>query len=148
MRTYSQKGVLQESFTDLRDGRYVLPVRISAQNEIDGTLYETSVSKQTVFIEPKEIGRLKQQTEAPAKSPSRKSTVILEATSKKLLPYAQEITQGSIILINWDITQAKAQARVEILARQLQLRLKEGFFSKHTTHLYWAGPCAEANYSK
>jgi DNA mismatch repair protein MutS2 len=30
MKTFSQKGVLQENFTDVRDGRYVLPVKIAS----------------------------------------------------------------------------------------------------------------------
>ena len=49
-------GILQENFTDVRDGRYVIPVKISSQNEIDGIIYEASASRQTVFVEPKEVG--------------------------------------------------------------------------------------------
>ncbi len=58
LKTFSQKGVLQENFTDVRDGRYVLPVKISSQGEIDGIIYEASASRQTVFVEPREVAYL------------------------------------------------------------------------------------------
>ena len=61
MREYGARGVLQEKFSDVRDGRYVLPVKVSDQSKVEGRVAELSVSKQTVFIEPKEVEQLQTQ---------------------------------------------------------------------------------------
>ncbi|MEO7163998.1 MAG: hypothetical protein ABI041_13850, partial [Bdellovibrionia bacterium] len=79
VKSYSQKGILQETFTDVRDGRYVLPVKISSQNEIDGIIYETSGSRQTVFVEPKEIAALNNRLRSRQNDLTQEVYLVLEA---------------------------------------------------------------------
>jgi DNA mismatch repair protein MutS2 len=43
---------LQEPIFTIRNGRYVLPVILSAQNKIKGIVHDTSSSGATVFVEP------------------------------------------------------------------------------------------------
>lgn len=52
---WKTEGVLQESFYDVIDGRYVVPVRVSAQNKIKGTIFGKSNTGLSVFIEPSEL---------------------------------------------------------------------------------------------
>lgn len=113
LHRYTQSGVLQESFSDVHDGRYVIPVRISSQNEVDGNVYGTSGSKQTVFIEPAEVAPLNNKLKRLENDLGIEIQEILERTSKILKPFSSEIESSVAILAHWDAAQAKARlARV------------------------------------
>lgn len=47
--------VLQDRYVTLRDGRYVLPIKVSFRNKVPGIVHDVSNSEETVFIEPQEI---------------------------------------------------------------------------------------------
>lgn len=49
---------LQDSYYTQREGRYVLPVKTSNKNKVDGIVHATSASGQTVFVEPAELVEL------------------------------------------------------------------------------------------
>ena len=48
----ARSNALQENIVTMRDGRYVIPVKVEHRNEIKGLLHDTSASGATVFIEP------------------------------------------------------------------------------------------------
>lgn len=52
------KKDLTEGFFTQRQGRYVLPVKISAKNRFKGSLVDYSASGETVYMEPSEVGEL------------------------------------------------------------------------------------------
>lgn len=47
--------VLQDRYVTNREGRWVLPVRSGMQHHFEGIIHSSSHTKQTVFMEPKEI---------------------------------------------------------------------------------------------
>lgn len=55
IKYWDSEGVLQENFYDVIDGRYVVPVRVSAQNKIKGTIFGKSNTGLSVFVEPAEL---------------------------------------------------------------------------------------------
>lgn len=55
IRQHEMEPVLQERYVTNREGRWVLPVRSGKQHSFDGIIHASSQSKQTVFMEPKEI---------------------------------------------------------------------------------------------
>jgi DNA mismatch repair protein MutS2 len=48
--TYSK--ALQDNIVTMRNGRYVVPVRVESKNEIKGLIHDTSSSGATIFVEP------------------------------------------------------------------------------------------------
>lgn len=50
--TSSYARHLQENIVTMRNGRYVIPVRVESKNEIKGLIHDTSASGATIFVEP------------------------------------------------------------------------------------------------
>jgi DNA mismatch repair protein MutS2 len=47
--------LLQEEFITLRNGRYVLPVKSSYKNRLEGIVHDQSQTRQTIFFEPLQV---------------------------------------------------------------------------------------------
>jgi DNA mismatch repair protein MutS2 len=140
LKSYSQKGVLQESFTDVRDGRYVLPVKISNQNEVDGITYEASASRQTVFIEPREVGALNNRLRQRQNDLLQEIYAILQDTSKQLQPFAGETSLAVQTLSHWDSVQAKARLGLHYSGKMIEVTSDREFVLHQTAHplLFWS----------
>ena len=52
IRSPQYAKALQEPIITMRDGRFVVPVKIECKNEVKGLVHDTSSSGATVFIEP------------------------------------------------------------------------------------------------
>jgi DNA mismatch repair protein MutS2 len=108
-RDYAERGLLQEKYSDVRDGRYVLPVKVSDQSKIEGRVAELSVSKQTVFIEPKEVEQLQSKLRRLEADASQEIFRILLGVAKTLKPSADQISGSVTLLSYWDSVQARAR---------------------------------------
>ncbi len=140
LKTLSQKGVLQENFTDVRDGRYVLPVKISCQGEIDGIIYEASASHQTVFVEPREVAALNNKLRQRQNDLIQEIYIVLEATSHQLQPFVHEMNVAILTLCHWDSVQAKARLARHYAGKTIQVTEDRTFFLHQTAHplLWWS----------
>ena len=140
LKTLATKGVLQENFTDVRDGRYVIPIKISCQNEIPGIIYEASASRQTVFVEPAEVGQLNNRLRQRQNDLLQEIYSILEAASKKLQPFCAEFTTSVEILTHWDAVQAKARIGRHYSGKTIQVSDERRFVLRQTAHplLWWS----------
>lgn len=142
LKNFSQKGILQENFTDVRDGRYVLPIKISSQNEVEGTIYEASASRQTVFVEPKEVASLNNRLRQRQNDLIQEIFVILEGISIRIKPFISEITEAIEILAHWDSIQGKARLGRHYSGKPIQVTEERYFSLTQTAHpmLWWSLP--------
>jgi DNA mismatch repair protein MutS2 len=142
VKTFSQKGVLQENFTDVRDGRYVLPIKISSQNEVEGIIYEASASRQTVFVEPKEVASLNNRLRQRQNDLLQEIYVVLQETSKQLQPYMPELDESVRSLTHWDTVQAKARMGRHYAGKSIHITEDQHFYLQQTAHplLWWSLP--------
>jgi len=138
LKSLTQKGVLQETYTDLRDGRYVVPVKISSQSEVDGIIHEASASKQTVFIEPKEVTHLNNRLRQRQNELLQEIYIVLQETSKKLQPFANELNLAVDILSHWDVVQARSRLGRQYAGKPIQVSTHRTFRMHQTAHpLLW-----------
>jgi DNA mismatch repair protein MutS2 len=142
IKTFSQKGVLQENFTDVRDGRFVVPIKISSQNEVEGIIYEASASRQTVFVEPKEVAVLNNRLRQRQNDLIQEIFVIMEEASKRLYPFTSELRVAAEILSYWDSVQAKARFGRHYAGKPIDVTEDRVFVLHQTAHplLWWSLP--------
>lgn len=142
LKSLTQKGVLQESYTDLRDGRYVVPVKISSQSEVEGIIHEASASKQTVFIEPKEVTHLNNRLRQRQNELLQEIYIVLQETSKKLQPFGHELDLAVDILSHWDVVQARSRLGRQYAGKPIDVSTNRCFRMHQTAHplLWWSLP--------
>ena len=142
MKSLSQRGIVQENFTDVRDGRYVLPIKIASQNEVEGIIYEASASRQTVFVEPKEVSLLNNRLRQKQNELLQEIDRILEALSGELTPYLVDIQSAVLVLAYWDAIQAKARFGRHYSGKSIQVTEERCFQLHQTAHplLWWSMP--------
>jgi DNA mismatch repair protein MutS2 len=140
LRDYSAKGLLQEKFSDVRDGRYVLPVRVSDQNKIEGRVAELSVSRQTVFIEPKEVEQLQSNLRRVEAETAQEIFVILMAVSRQLQPFVGMIGSSVELVSYWDAVQARARIAKVYGGKQITLSPEREWVLHDTVNpiLFWS----------
>lgn len=140
LKTFSQKGILQENFTDVRDGRFVLPIKISSQGDVDGIIYEASASRQTVFVEPKEVAPLNNRLKQRQNELIQEVFEVLQEASKNLQPFALEISSAVNVLSYWDSIQARARLGRHYAGKPIQVAEERIFQLHETAHplLWWS----------
>ncbi|WP_129598597.1 endonuclease MutS2 [Anaerophilus nitritogenes] len=89
------KKYIQEFIVSKRDDRYVIPIKASYKNEVDGVLLDTSSKGNTVFIEPKNVSKFSLELIR------LKSEEIME--EYKILSYLTELIFEKIIDIKLNI---------------------------------------------
>ena len=138
-REYAAKGVLQEKYSDVRDGRYVLPVRVSDQSKVDGRVAELSVSKQTVFIEPKEVEQLQTQLRRKEAEVSEEIFIILTSVSRQLHPFSGLMESSVLVVAYWDAVQARARIAKKYGGKSIQLSAEREWVLHDTANpiLFW-----------
>ncbi len=139
LKKLQTQGIAQDRFIDLRDGRYVIPVKIGSQSEILGITHETSVSKQTAYVEPKESEALNHRLKQKQGELLQEIFIILSETSKKLSPHSDLFYSSIQILTHWDYVQAKARFGKNYGGKPIQVVEEKTFKIRHGAHpLLWS----------
>jgi DNA mismatch repair protein MutS2 len=124
-----QRGLLQDSFSTLRSGRHVFPVRASHKGRVPGIYHGSSASGETVYIEPLEVLELANAVEATREEERRQVFLILLDLTDRLRPWLQEAGHMVELLRRLDGLQALARLANEkgwnlpIVERGAALRL-------------------------
>ena len=125
IRQHEMEPILQERYVTNREGRWVLPVRSGKQHAFEGIIHASSQTKQTVFMEPKEI--------IPLNNRLRQIEVDIEEEIERLLRQLSEYLVGQIggfelaqkNLLECDIRFAEAQLATHLQASPCRFDSKE-----------------------
>jgi len=103
-----QKEHLQESFTTLRDGRLVLPVREFSVSKIPGIVHGQSGSGSTKYVEPMPVVDINNNLQELFIAERRETIKILQRLSNLLRENKDSINHNLKALIHLDALQARA----------------------------------------
>lgn len=109
IRQHEMEPVLQDRYVTNREGRWVLPVRSGKQHAFEGIIHASSQSKQTVFMEPKEIIPLNNRLRQIEVDIEEEIERLLRQLSEYLLRQMPGFEAAQKILLECDIRFAQAQ---------------------------------------
>ncbi len=145
VQKYAQKGSLQDNISDVHDGRFVIPVKLGEQSEVDGIIFGTSASRQTVFIEPAEISPLNNRLRTKQNELAQEAWEILDRVSRSIRPFTERIGGAVDIIARWDATAAKARISRVYEGRTLLIGEGAQFILRRSAHplLWWSIPAEQ-----
>ncbi len=145
VQKYSQQGSLQDAISDVHDGRYVIPVKMHEQSEVDGIIFGTSASRQTVFIEPAEISPLNNRLRQKQNELAQEAWEILDRVSRSVRPFSERIGGAVDIIAHWDAAAAKARLAKVYEGKTLMVGEGARFALRSTAHplLWWSMPAEQ-----
>ncbi len=87
----SYSKYLQENIVTLKNGRYVIPVKIEYKNEIKGLIHDTSASGSTIFVEPSGVVDANNEIRILETKEEREIEKILREMSADVATYSSAI---------------------------------------------------------
>jgi len=113
------RGAIQEPIITLRDGRYVIPIKVEARGQVQGIVHDVSASGATIFVEPLatvELGNNWRETQAEEQ---REVERVLKRLSALIGRAAHAIGVNIESLAEIDLAFAKAAFAGELGATEL-----------------------------
>ena len=109
-------GIARDSNPTIRNGRFVLPIKIEHKRQLKGVIHDSSASGTTVFMEPIEVIELSNIVQGLKFDETREIEKILEEITMELRPHAEEIALSFETLKEYDLVYSKAEISKEMNA--------------------------------
>ena len=105
----TNKKYIQEFIISKRDDRFVIPIKSSYKNEVDGTILDTSSKGSTVFIEPSSISKYSIELITLKSEEAVEEYKILSYLTEMIYDKIQNINLNMEIVSQYDMVFAKAK---------------------------------------
>ena len=105
----SNKKYIQEFIVSKRDDRFVIPIKSSFKNEVDGAILDTSSKGNTVFIEPSSVSKFSLELISLRSEESVEEYKILSYLTELIFEKIMEIKLNLEIISEYDMVFAKAK---------------------------------------
>lgn len=105
----SNKKYIQENIITKRDERYVIPIKASYKNEVDGLVLDTSSKGTTVFVEPSSISKFSLDLISLKSEEIQEEYKILSYLTELIYDKIQNIKLNTEIIGEYDMVFAKAK---------------------------------------
>lgn len=116
IRQHELEPVLQDRYVTNREGRWVLPVRSGRQHQFEGIIHASSQSKQTVFMEPKEIIPMNNRLRQIEVDIEEEIDRLLRELSEYLLQRISDLESSQRLMLDADIRFAQGQLALNMQA--------------------------------
>lgn len=118
--TTRNRDLLSDPIYTVRDGRYVIPVKVENKSKVRGIVHDTSGTGQTVFIEPEDVLKLGNDLRMVEAAEREEVRRILADLSAKVGNSANTILEGLEAAQELDLLLAKAKLAFEMRASMPQ----------------------------
>lgn len=108
------KQYIQEFVVSKRDGRYVIPIKASYKNKVDGVLLGTSSKGNTVFIEPNNVSKFSMELIDSKSQEAIEEYKILSYLTELIYEKITSIKLNIEIIAEYDMVLAKAKYSQDI----------------------------------
>ncbi len=125
---------LQENLVTVKNGRYVVPVKVEYKNEIKGLIHDTSATGATVFIEPYAVVEANNELRELQSKEAREIERILASLSKECAEYGQQINLNYMNLTLLAFIFAKAELANRLDACEPTINEKHYFSLEKARH--------------
>ncbi|MBO3446435.1 endonuclease MutS2 [Clostridium sp. CCUG 7971] len=105
----SNKKYIQEFIISKRDDRYVIPIKSSYKNEVDGVILDTSSKGSTVFIEPSTVSKFSLELISLKSEEAIEEYKILSYLTELIFEKTMMIKLNIEIISEYDMVFAKAK---------------------------------------
>lgn len=105
----TNKKYIQEFIISKRGDRYVIPIKASYKNEVDGTVLDTSSKGNTVFIEPANVSKFSIELVSLKSEESIEECKILSYLTELIFEKIAQIKLNLEIISEYDMVFAKAK---------------------------------------
>jgi DNA mismatch repair protein MutS2 len=106
LKSREWEPLLQDDAFRLREGRFVLPVKVEEQSQVPGIVHGRSGSGMTVFIEPTELVEMNNQAALAQLEVEREEERILQRLSAEVAARADVLEANLRTLLSLDVTLA------------------------------------------
>jgi len=114
LKDVSDQEMTRDEIISIRDGRFVIPVRVENKRKVNGIIHSTSSSGMTVFIEPTETIAINNEITELNYEEKREIELILKDISFQLAKYKDELSVNCDIISDVDFINAKAKYAIQI----------------------------------
>lgn len=125
---------LQDSFFTIRSDRYVIPIRLDGRGRIKGSIYDTSDSGQTLFMEPAVVAPLNEQLLELELSEKLEILRIFRELSGHIAGEIEIIATNYDEVIQLDFINAQSAYAVAIGAGSVVIADTPGLYLKDARH--------------
>jgi DNA mismatch repair protein MutS2 len=101
-------GYLQEKFYDVRDGRYLIPVKSEFRNKVSGFVVESSSTRATVFMEPAAVRDANDKIKQIQLQIEEEVYRIFSGLSALLFPHTEEFAHAYETAVEIDLCLGRA----------------------------------------
>ncbi|MBN1633729.1 MAG: endonuclease MutS2 [Ignavibacteria bacterium] len=121
LKDVSDQDLTRDDIISLRDGRFVIPVKIENKRKVQGIIHSSSASGITVFIEPAETIEINNEITELAYEEKREVESLLKEISSQLALKMTELLESCEAVSELDFLNAKARYAIEINAVKPQI---------------------------
>lgn len=109
LKSIAQEELVQDEFITIREGRFVLPIKIEYKNKISGIIHGVSQTGQTCFIEPAEVIEMNNELSLLESEERREIYRILRNLTEEIADVSEQLLFSLEILIHFDSLIAKSK---------------------------------------
>lgn len=121
LNSSDNKTLLQDSIVTMRQGRYVIPVKLEHKTKFPGIVHDQSATGATLFIEPQAIVNLNNELRELELAEKKEIQRILAELSGNVAEHFHEILNNQELLVKLDFIFAKGKLSVQYHGSEAQI---------------------------